>query len=270
MEINKKIFFIGCGNMAAAIIAGILKAKLFKSKNIVCNDVSKEKALLLKEKFGVETADDKKDILNSADIIFLAVKPQNTAEVFLEIKEFLLKNTLFISIAAGITTKFIETSIGKEIAVVRAMPNTPSLVLEGMTSLCEGNFVSNEQLQIAKDLFSAIGKVEVLEEKYFDVITALSGSGPAYVFYLCELMQNAAEKLGLDKNTAQKLSIQTFLGSGKMLSESGETAKILKEKVTSPNGVTAMALDYFNSVNFSDIVLKAMEKAANRAKELNK
>ena len=270
MEISKKLFFIGSGNMAQSIISGILQAKLIKAENIVCNDVLKERLVELSEKFGVSIAEDKGEALIGADIIILSVKPQNIPTVFDEIRQFVKKRAIIISIAAGITTQYIEDNIGKEVAVLRAMPNTPALVLSGATALCKGRLVSDEQLQKAKKLFGAIGKVAILDEDKFDIRTALSGSGPAYVFYLCELMQKAAEKMGLNKEIAETFALQTVYGSGKMLVETKIPAAELKEKVKSPNGTTEAALKYFESQNLSDIVHKAMIEAMQRSKELSK
>jgi pyrroline-5-carboxylate reductase len=270
MEISKKLFFIGSGNMAQAIISGLLEAKLVKAENIVCNDVVKEKVLNLQQKFGISIAEDKGEAIIGTDIIFLSVKPQNMPRVFEEIRNFVKRNAIIISIAAGITTKFIEDSIQKEVAVIRAMPNTPALVWSGATALCKGKFVSDEQLQKAKSLFSSIGKAEILEEKCFDIITALSGSGPAYIFYFCELMQKAAEKLGLSKDIAETFAVQTVYGSGKMLDITKESASVLKDRVKSPNGTTEVALKYFESQNLSDIVCKAMEKAMEKSAQLSK
>ncbi|MDR0800044.1 MAG: pyrroline-5-carboxylate reductase [Endomicrobium sp.] len=270
MEISKKLFFIGSGNMTQAIIGGLLGARLVKAENIVCNDIVKEKVLNLQKKFGVSVSEDKGEAIIGADIIFLSVKPQNILKVFDEIRNFIKKKAIIISIVAGITTRFIEDNIQKNVAVIRAMPNTPALVLSGATALCKGRFVSDEQLQRSESLFSAIGKAEILDEKNFNVITALSGSGPAYIFYFCELMQKAAEKLGLDKEVAKRFAVQTVYGSGKMLDVTEEFAGTLKEKVKSPNGTTEAALNYFESKNLSDIVYKAMEQAMERSKELSK
>ncbi|MDR2191732.1 MAG: pyrroline-5-carboxylate reductase [Endomicrobium sp.] len=270
MEISKKLFFIGSGNMASAIISGLLQSKLVKPENIVCNDVVKEKTVNLSLKYGISIAEDKGEAIIGSDIIFLSVKPQNMPEVFGEIKQFVKKGAIIISIAAGITVKFIEDSIGKEVGVIRAMPNTPALTLAGATALCKGNFVSEEQLARAKQLFLAIGKVEILDESKFDVITALSGSGPAYIFYFCELMQKAAQEMGLSKNLAKVFAVQTVYGAGKMLVETGISAAELKEKVKSPNGTTEAALKYFEAQNLYDIVKTAMKEAEKRSKELSK
>jgi pyrroline-5-carboxylate reductase len=270
MEISKKNFFIGSGNMASAVISGLLESKLVKPENIVCNDVVKEKVIALQKKYGISIAEDKGEAIIGADIIFLSVKPQNMPKVFDEIRHFIRSKAIIISIAAGITTRFIEDSIQKNIAVIRAMPNTPVLVHSGATALCKGRFVSDDQLYKAKSLFGSIGKAEILEEKNFDIITALSGSGPAYIFYFCELMQKAAERLGLDKNIAKTFAVQTIYGAGKMLNITNEGAEMLKEKVKSPNGTTEVALKYFESQKLQDIVFEAMNQAMERSKALSK
>ncbi|MDR1784378.1 MAG: pyrroline-5-carboxylate reductase [Endomicrobium sp.] len=267
---SKKLFFIGSGNMTQAIISGILEARLVARENIICNDTIKEKLLNLRQKFGVSITDDKGKGVLFADIIVLSVKPQNMIELLSEIKNLIKGETIIISIAAGITTKFIENNVLQDTAVIRAMPNTSALVLSSVTALCKGKFVSNVQLQEAKHLFSAIGKVKILDEEKFDVITALSGSGTGYIFYFCELMQKAAKKLGLDEETAREFAVQTVYGSGKMLYITRESPKILKERVKSPNGTTEAALNYFDSENFSDIVYGAMKRAMERSKELSK
>jgi pyrroline-5-carboxylate reductase len=270
MEISKKLFFIGSGNMAQAIISGLLESRLVKPENIVCNDVVKDKLFNLQQRFSVSITENKGEAIIEADIIFLSIKPQNILKVFDEIRNFLKEKVIIISIVAGITTNFIENNIRKEVAVIRAMPNTPALVRSGSTALCKGKFVSDKQLQKAKSLFSSIGKAEILDEENFDIITALSGSGPAYIFYFCELMQRAAEKLGLDKQIAKTFAVQTFYGAGRMLYITNESSKILKEKVKSPNGTTEAALKYFESQNLLNIVYKAMERAMEKSKELSK
>ncbi|GHT49417.1 pyrroline-5-carboxylate reductase [Endomicrobiia bacterium] len=269
MEISKKLFFIGSGNMAHAIISGLIGARLVKAENIVCNDIVKEKVLRLQQEFGVSIAEDKGETIVGVDIIFLSVKSQNILKVFDEIRNFIKRKTIVISIAAGITTRFIEDNIRKDVAVIRAMPNTPALVRSGATALCKGRFVTEDQLQEVKSLFSSIGKAEVLDEKNFDIITALSGSGPAYIFYFCELMQKAAGKLGLNKEVAKRFAVQTVYGSGKMLDTTGESAEVLKEKVKSPNGTTEAALKYFESQDLSGIVYESMKQAMERSKELS-
>jgi pyrroline-5-carboxylate reductase len=270
MEISEKLLFIGSGNMASAIISGLIETRLINAENIVCNDIVRQKALRLAQDFGVSIAEDKNESIADVDIIFLSIKPQNILEVFDEIRDFVKRKTIVISIVAGITTRFIEDNIKKEVAVIRAMPNTPALVRLGATALCKGRFVTGQQLRKVKSLFSSIGKAEILDEKDFDIITALSGSGPAYIFYFCELMQKAAQKLGLDKEIAKRFAVWTVYGSGKMLDVTKESAEALKEKVRSPNGTTEAALKYFESQNLSNIVYESMKQAMERSKELSK
>ncbi|MDR3071112.1 MAG: pyrroline-5-carboxylate reductase [Endomicrobium sp.] len=270
MKIDEKLFFIGSGNIAQSIIGGLLEAKFVKAENIICDDIVKEKTLNFQQKFGISVADTKCNAAATADIIFFSVKPQDVVKVFGEIVNYIKKETIIISVVAGTTTKFIEDNIKKDVAVIRAMPNTPSLVRLGATALCKGRFASDEQLSKAKLLFSSVGKTEILPEESFDVITALSGSGPAYIFYFCELMQNAAEKLGLSKEIAKTFAVQTVYGAGKMLDVAKESAEVLQKNVKSPNGTTEAAVKYFESQNLSNIVYKAMENAMKRSKELSK
>ncbi|MDR1511625.1 MAG: pyrroline-5-carboxylate reductase [Endomicrobium sp.] len=267
---SKKLFFIGSGNMAQAIISGFLKSKLVVRENIICNDIVKGRLLELQQRFGISISEDKNKGISCADIIILSIKPQNMIELLSEIKGLIKEGIIIISIVAGITTKFIENNVQNRNAIIRAMPNTSALVLSSATALCKGRFVSDAQLEETKYLFSAIGKVKVLDEVKFDAVTALSGSGTGYIFYFCELMQKTAEKLGLDEETAREFAVQTVYGSGRMLYITNESPEILKEKVKSPNGTTEAALKYFESKNFSDIVYGAMERAMKRSKELSK
>ena len=270
MEIANKIVFIGSGNMAQAIIGALLQAEMVKAANIVCNDIVEEKVEALSKRFGVSTAKEKGSALISADIIFLSVKPQDMKTALEDIKHFVKTDALVISIAAGVKTEFIEDVLAKKVAVVRAMPNTPALVLAGATVLCPGKYAVKKQLQKAKSLFSAIGMVEIEDESKFDAVTALSGSGPAYVFYLSDLMAQAGRDLGLDENMARIFVAQTIYGAGKMLIETGSAPSELIMRVKSPNGTTESALKYFESVNLKETVFKAMEAARNRSMELNK
>ena len=267
---NKKILFIGSGNMAQAIISGMLCKKLINPENIICNDVLEETLNTVKNKYGVSIVNEKKDAVAGADIIFLAVKPQNMQDVLRDISAFVKPETFVISIAAGISTSFIENILGGSTPAVRAMPNLLSAVGEGVTALCGGKYASKDNLKIAADIFLAVGTAYEVTEDKFDAVTALSGSGPAYVFYLCELMQQAGEKLGLDKEIAKIFALQTLYGSGKMLVQTGVDAAVLRQKVTSPGGTTAAAIKCFEDNKFYDIVLNAMKKASDRSKELSK
>ncbi|MDR2772289.1 MAG: pyrroline-5-carboxylate reductase [Elusimicrobiota bacterium] len=268
MEIADKIVFVGSGNMAQAIISGILKVGAVKPKNIVCNDIYKEKIEELSKKFGIVAASDKKLALDGAGIIFLSVKPQNIKTLLDEIKPFIPAKTLVISIVAGTKTETIEKAL-QNIPVIRVMPNTPALLLAGAAVLCAGKYVSPADMEKTKNLFLSVGTVKIADESKFDAVTALSGSGPAYVFYLCRLMAKAGQKLGLDKDTAQVLAIQTVYGAGIMLAKSGISPDELTQKVKSPNGTTEAALKSFESQNLENIVYEAMKAASTRSEELS-
>ncbi|MDR2709319.1 MAG: pyrroline-5-carboxylate reductase [Elusimicrobiota bacterium] len=270
MEIGKKIVFVGSGNMARAIISGIISAGMISPTNVICNDIVKDKLDKLSHDFGISIAKDKRTALLGADIIFLSVKPQDIANVLTEITHFIQTGAIIISIAAGITTDLIEKYLDKKVAVIRAMPNTPAMVGSGATALCAGKYANSAQLQKAQFLFSAVGKVVIEDESNFDAITALSGSGPAYVFYLCELMAQAGQELGLKKEIAEAFAAQTVYGAGKMLVKSGASATELKQRVKSPKGTTEAALNYFEECKFKDIVLEAVRLAKIRSQQLRK
>jgi pyrroline-5-carboxylate reductase len=266
---GKKILFIGAGNMAFAIASGIIKTKLLTSENFLCFDVKKNAEADFKSKLNISSKENLSDAVSFADIIFLSIKPQNMREVLESVKNFIKPKTLIISIAAGISTQFIEDNLSSNFSVVRVMPNTPALALCAMAVLCKGRYASLEELETAKILFNAVGETEILDEKYFDAVTALSGSGPAYVFYLCELMQKGALQLGLSAEISKKLAIQTVYGAAKMLSVSDCAPEILKEKVKSPKGTTEAALNVFENADLESLVVNAMKKAAHRSKELS-
>lgn len=269
MQISGNALFIGSGNMACAIMDGILKAQIIKPQNIFCNDIDEKKLADLSKRLGIIPFLDKKESLKEADIVFLSVKPQNIVSVLDEIKPFIKKGALIISIIAAIQTKFIEDSLNAGIEVVRVMPNTASLLLCGVSAICGGRYASKESVEKVKNLFSCIGKAEIMDENHFDAITALSGSGVAYIFYFCELMQKAGEKLGLKEEIAKRFALQTVYGAGKMLVESGLDAELLRKNVTSPNGTTEAAIKSFQDSKLEDIVFQAMQKARDRSIELS-
>lgn len=264
---DKKIVFIGSGNMAEAIISGFVKNDIVKSSNIVCNDISEERLSILSHKYAVEIQQDKSQALENAEVVFLSTKPQNFDTILKEHSEEIKKAKLIVSVAAGISTEFIEKFLPKNI-IVRAMPNTPALVGKGAIAVCGGKNASKENIQDIADMFSVIGRVECVEEKIMNAITAVSGSGPAYVFYLSEIMRNTAEQFGIPADVAKHLVYQTIYGAGKMLIESGLDDTILRKHVTSPGGTTEKAIEDFEKNNFRQIVFSAIEKAKNRAEEL--
>ncbi len=265
---DKKIVFIGSGNMAEAIISGLVKYDIVKSSNIICNDIAQERLNYMAQKYIVSVSCDKEEILENADIVFMAIKPQHFKSVIEEYGNHIAKAKLVVTIAAGISTEFVEKYLSKESVVIRVMPNTPALVGKGAIAVCGGKNATKENIKDIADLFSVIGKVVVVKENLINAITAVSGSGPAYVFYFSEVMREAAEKLGIPADIAKDLVSQTIYGSGKMLIESGLDDTVLRKNVTSPGGTTEKAMEEFINSDFKQITCTAIEKAKKRTEEL--
>lgn len=268
--LKKRIAFLGVGNMAAALIRGIIEAGLTRPEDITISDIDKEKLGVRSSEFGVIGAKDNREAVKEADVIILAVKPKDMEGPLNEIKDSLDSKKLVISIAAGITTSYIEKILKKEIPVIRVMPNTPVAVKEGASAFSIGRYVSQEQEEIAQSIFGAVGKVVRVEENLMDAVTALSGSGPAYIFYIIASLIEAAVSLGLDKKAATTLATQTVLGSAKLLQETGEEPAALKEKVTSKGGTTEAALLVLDEGKLKEILDKALKAAVKRSQELKR
>ncbi len=277
--LKKRIAFLGAGNMATALMRGIIEAKLTNPEDIIISDVNKEKLgvrssafrrNLAKRGLGVIGAKDNREAVKEADVIILAVKPKDMEGLLNEIKDSLEPKKLVISIAAGITTSYIEKILEKEIPVIRVMPNTPVAVKEGASAFSIGKYVSPEEEKIIESIFGAVGKIAKVEENLMDAVTALSGSGPAYIFYIIASLVGAAVSLGLDKKTATTLAIQTVIGSAKLLQETGEEPAALKEKVTSRGGTTEAALLVLDEEKLKETLNKALKAAAKRSQELKR
>ncbi len=263
------IGFIGGGKMASAIIKGIINSGYFKKENIYVSDKNNEALHYLKDNYGVNTSNNNKEILKNADIILFAVKPFVIRDVLSEIKENITDKKIILSIAAGISTKTIEKII-ENIPVIRIMPNTPALVNEGMSAVCKGTFAKEEHVKIAFNIFKSVGKVIEADEKYIDIITAISGSGPAFYYYIINEIAKSGQKLGMDYDTCLKLSAQTALGAAKMIMESGINPEQLIINVTTPGGCTAVGNDVLKDNNISDILFDTIEKTMKKAYELGK
>jgi pyrroline-5-carboxylate reductase len=267
--INKKICFLGAGNMAEAIISGLLKSRLVAPGNITACDIRKERLSFLKKKYKITVESENIKAVSKSDVIFVSVKPKDVASLLCEISPGLSKNKVVVSIAAGITIRSIEKEL-RGIPVIRTMPNTPLMVGFGAIGLSKGRWAQKKHLDLVSALFSVSGKVVKLPESKLNAVTALSGSGPAYVFYVCEAMEKAGALMGLPKDVSKVLTIQTILGSAKMLELSGVPAQELRRRVTSPGGTTEAAVKYFEANKFEDIFVRALRKAKDRAQELSK
>jgi pyrroline-5-carboxylate reductase len=264
------IGFLGAGNIAEAIIKGILKAKKFLPENILISDIREERLKYLTKLCKVKSVKNNTELVEKSKIIVIAVKPKDIDNALFDLKNSIKKHNLLISIAAGISTGYIEKFIDKNVPLIRIMPNTPALVCSGVSAISAGRYAKNSDIKIAKDIFQSVGKVIEVDEKLMDVVTAISGSGPAYIFLFMESLVESAIKFGLKKEDAKVLVFNTFLGAVRMVLELNEEPKDLREKVTSPGGTTMAALKVFEDKNFKRIIEEAVFAAVNRSKELTR
>ena len=265
---KKTIGFIGGGNMGEAIIKGLLKSKLYKSEDIMVSDIRKERLEYLKNKYQVKIFDNNPKMVKQAQVVILAVKPQNAKNVLEEVKDVMTPEQLLISIMAGIPTSFIENFFSKSIPIIRVMPNTPALVLAGMSAITLGIFANQGHSQIAAEIFKSIGETVVVPETLMDAVTGLSGSGPGYVAVIIEALADGGVKMGLSRELALKLAIQTVLGTAKLLKETNLHPAQLKDMVTSPGGTTIAGLHMMELGGIRGILIGAIEAATKRSQEL--
>jgi pyrroline-5-carboxylate reductase len=269
MENKTVIGFIGAGNMAYALIKGLL-SNGFDAKNINVSDSNEGLLIKRQSELNITTYSDNSAILDNSDIVVFAVKPQVLSIVCLQLKNKVKQSHLFVSIVAGIRANDINRWLGGNFALVRTMPNTPALFQSGVTGLFANDLVSAQQKELVTSILSSVGECFwVDEEKLIDAITAISGSGPAYFFLFIQSITQAATALGLDEKTANSLSIQTSLGASLMATKSGKDSKTLRKEVTSPNGTTQAAIESFQDQNFEGIVAAATRAAYDRARQLS-
>jgi len=265
------IGFIGAGNMAEAIIKGVIAAGIYQSDEIMISDVRDERLAELRDLYKVRCCKDNAELAGQVDIVILSIKPQTMAEALAGVGADITDEKLVISIMAGKTIADISELLG-DVGIVRVMPNTPALIGEGAAGLY-ANEKAKDKLDLALEIFSSVGKVvQVADEGLIDAVTAVSGSGPAYFFLMMEKMIDAAVELGLSKETATKLVLQTAKGASMLASEAkekGEKPGKLREKVTSPGGTTAAALKVFEDQGFAEIINKALTAARDRSIELS-
>jgi len=267
--LQSRMGVLGFGNMGKALVLGLLQKGTFPKNHIKVYDPDTTKQQEA-QALGLQIAHTYADLLDESDVVLVACKPQNITEVLEGIRPALNHDCLIISIAAGISTEFIRKHLGENVRVIRVMPNTPALVLSGAAGIALGQGCGEAEEQIAKEIFNAVGVCEVVPEEQMDVVTALSGSGPAYFFYMVECMTKAAVAHGLKEAQATRLAAQTLLGAGLLLDRSGESAEQLRARVTSKGGTTEAALKCFMESGFDQLVAKAIEAAAKRSKELGK
>jgi pyrroline-5-carboxylate reductase len=270
MSLGKNITFLGAGNMAEALIKGLLRAHVALPSEIICTDKRGERGPELTHKYGVRFEKENLAAVRAASIVVLSVKPQAMNKLLEEIKPGLDESKLVISIAAGVPIEAIERKVGHGVRIIRTMPNTPALVGAGATALAPGEHATAADLAQARALFEAVGMAVVVEEPLLDAVTGLSGSGPAYIFLIIEALADGGVKAGLARDQAQELAAQTVLGSAKLLIETGEHPGRLKDQVTSPGGTAIAGLHTLEAGGLRTTLMDAVETAANRSRELGK
>lgn len=256
--------------MGGALLRGFLGAGLVRPENVWISDVSAERLEKLREDFGVNCAGSNAEAAGNADIIILSVKPQQLLEVVDDLAPHLTEDKIVITIAAGMTTEKILSRAGKRLRLVRVMPNTPALVGVSASAVSPSEFADREAVEEAMELFKSVGDAVELPEEFQNRVTAISGSGPAYFYYLVEALRDAAVELGLEADVAERLVVKTIAGSAAMLTETGRGPEELRKMVTSPGGTTEAAIRSFEDAGFKKVVREAVEAAVRRAEELAK
>ena len=266
---NSSVTFIGCGNMGRSLIGGLI-ANGLSVNSITGTDLNAEQRQATASQYNIEVLEDNQQAIKDADVVVLAVKPQSMQDALESIKAPLsLEKPLLISIAAGIKLSDLGKWAGKDLAIVRAMPNTPALIQAGATALCSNQITSGAQRDLAEAIMRSVGLALWLDdESLMDTVTALSGSGPAYYFLIMEVMEKAALQLGLPQEQARILTLQTAFGAAKMALESSHDAETLRKQVTSSGGTTEQALNVLMNGDIEGLFRKALEAAKKRSAEL--
>ena len=265
---GKRVAFLGAGNMGEALIKGLTQGGLVPAGSITAADPRAEHLEEIAKRYGIRAIPDNAALVTGADVVILAVKPQIMAAVLTEVAPAVNDGKLLISIAAGVATKKLREHLGKMARLIRVMPNTPALVLEGVTAIARAEGLRPGDLEAAQELFGAVGRVVVLDESAMDAVTGLSGSGPAYVAIAIEALADGGVKMGLDRATATLLAAQTVLGSARLILETGVHPGQLKDMVSSPGGTTIAGIAALEDAGFRRALMQAVERATLRSREL--
>ncbi|MES5845030.1 MULTISPECIES: pyrroline-5-carboxylate reductase ProI [unclassified Bacillus cereus group] len=267
----QNISFLGAGSIAEAIIGGLLHANVVKGEQITVSNRSNETRLQeLHNKYGVKGTHNKKELLTNTNILFLAMKPKDVAEALTPFKEDIHNNLLIISLLAGVSTHSIRNLLQKDVPIIRAMPNTSAAILKSATAISPSKHATKEHIQTAIALFETIGLVSVVEEEDMHAVTALSGSGPAYIYYVVEAIEEAAKKIGLKEDVAKSLILQTMIGAAEMLKASEKHPSILRKEITSPGGTTEAGIEVLQEHQFQQALISCITQAAQRSHNLGK
>jgi pyrroline-5-carboxylate reductase len=263
-----RVAVLGAGKMGGILLQAFLKENLFALDNIHATVAHTERALALSTQWGVDVSTNNLEAVSQADLILLGVKPFQVPGIIKEIRPALTKDKTIISFAASVKTRSIEEAAGLEMAVIRAMPNTPSALGAGAAALCRGRFVSATQMELAQRIFETVGRTVTVDEKHMDAVTGLSGSGPAYIYIIIEALAEAGVKVGLSRDIATQLAAQTAFGAAKMVLETGYHPALLKDAVTTPAGCTIDGILELEEGGLRVTLIKAVMRATERAKQL--
>jgi pyrroline-5-carboxylate reductase len=263
-----KVAIIGAGKMGGILLQAFLKNNLVAAEQIFATVQHEDRAQALSVQFGVEVTTDNLAAAEQADVILLGVKPTQVPAIIARIKPVLTPAKMVLSFAASVTTRSIEDGAACELAVIRAMPNTPAMIAAGVTALCAGRFVKPEQMAVAQRIFNTVGRSVVVDEKHMDAVTGLSGSGPAFMYIIIEALAEAGVNVGLPRDVATLLAAQTTLGSARMVLETGYHPALLKDQVTTPAGCTVDGILELEEGGLRVTLIKAVKRATQRAKEL--
>lgn len=267
---DKRVGFVGSGNMGEALIRGLVQADLVRPTSIVAYDPRGDRLSELEQQYRIRLAADNLSVVRDTDVVVLAVKPQIMDPVLRELAPGVTPGKLLISIAAGVSTRRMRAALGREARLIRVMPNAPALVLEGATAIARGEGLGPADLDIAQELFGAVGRVVLLGEELMDAVTGLSGSGPAYVALVVEALADGGVNVGLDRATATTLATQTVLGAARLLRETGLHPGALKDMVSSPGGTTIAGVAALEERGLRTALMTAVERATQRSRELGK
>jgi pyrroline-5-carboxylate reductase len=265
---GKKVAFLGAGKMGGIILQALLNHGLLSAKSTSATVAHSDRAKALSKKLKVKVGTSNIEAAKDADIIIIGVKPQVVEEVVREISSQMTPKQLIISVAASVPTSMIEKNLPSNVPVVRAMPNTPCLLGAGMTAICKGKYANADHIATTTHIFDVVGRTVVVDEKHMDAVTALSASGPAYIYIILESLAEAGVKVGLPRDTATLLAAQTALGASRVVLETGDHPALLKDAVTTPAGCTIDAIMELEEGKLRVTLIKAVVKAAQRAKEL--
>lgn len=267
---HKTIGFIGCGNMGSAMVSGIVSSGLCPPDDIIASAHTQKTLDRLSAEYGIQVTDDNKEVVQNSDLIFLAVKPYLYKDVIEEIRDFVDDSKILVAIAAGISHSSLNAYFQKPVKIIRAMPNTPAMVLEAMTAFTPNEYISEEELNYVSSIFESFGKSEAVPEALMDAVIGVSGSSPAYVYIMIEAMADAAVADGMPRVQAYKFAAQAVYGAAKMVLETGMHPGVLKDAVCSPGGTTIAAVAKLEETGMRNAVIRAQRCCVAKAKEMSK